>query len=49
MYSYEQRKKAVELYFQYDHSLKAVQVKLGLPNSLTSLKNWVKEIPPLKM
>jgi transposase InsO family protein/transposase-like protein len=43
MYSYEQRKKAVELYFQYDHSLKAVQVKLGFPNSLTSLKNWVKE------
>ena len=24
MYSYEQRKKAVELYFQYNHSLKAV-------------------------
>ncbi|XME04371.1 IS3 family transposase [Lachnospiraceae bacterium C1.1] len=43
MYSYEQRKKAVELYFQYDHSLRAVQVELGYPNSVKSIRNWVNE------
>lgn len=43
MYSYEQRKKAVDLYYQYDHSLTAVQKELGYPSSLTSIKYWVKE------
>ncbi len=43
MYSYEQRKKAVELYFQYNCSLRAVQVELGYPNSVKSIRNWVIE------
>lgn len=43
MYSYEQRKKAVELYFQYDHSISAVVTELGYPKSRTSLKYWVRE------
>ncbi len=43
MYSYEQRKKAVELYFQYDNSFRAVQVELGYPNSVKSIRNWVIE------
>ena len=48
MYSYEQRKKAVELYFQYNHSISAVVTELGYPKSRTSLKYWVREFKNLR-
>lgn len=37
MYSYEKRKKAVELFKQYDESFSAVKRELGYPNNVTSL------------
>ena len=43
MYSYEQRKKAVDLYFQYDQSISSVINELGYPQSRASLRYWVKE------
>lgn len=44
MYSYEKRKKAVDLFKQYDESFSAVKRELGYPNSKASLRSWVKEI-----
>lgn len=43
MYSYEQRKKAVELYIQYGFALRAVIRELGYPTSEQSIRNWYKE------
>ena len=42
MYSYEERKKAVELYIKYDKSACAVIRELGYPSS-KMLKNWYQE------
>ena len=44
MYSYEKRKKAVDLFKQYDESFSAVKRELGYPNSKVSLRSWVKEM-----
>jgi transposase-like protein len=43
MYSYE-KKKAVEIFTQYDERFSAVKRELGYSNSKTSLRNWVREI-----
>ena len=43
MYSYEQRKKAVELYIQYGFALRAVIRELGYPTREQSIRNWYKE------
>ena len=43
MYSYEQRKKAVELYIQNGHQVAAVLRELGYPSSKGSLRLWYKE------
>ena len=43
MYSYEQRKKAVELYIQYGFALRAVVRESGYPTSEQSIRNWYKE------
>lgn len=44
MYSYEKRKKAVDLFKQYDNSYSAVKRELGYPNSKGSLRSWVSEM-----
>ena len=44
MYSYEKRKKAVDLFKQYDESFSAVKRELGYPNSKALLRSWVREI-----
>lgn len=44
MYSYENRKRAVELFKQYDESFSAVKRELGYPNSKTTLRSWVREV-----
>lgn len=43
MYTYEQRKKAVELYIKFGFSLRAVIRELGYPTSEQSIRNWYKE------
>ena len=43
MYSYEQRKKAVELYIKYGFALRAVIRELGYPTCEQSIRNWYKE------
>ena len=42
MYSYKERKKAVELYIQYGYRAAAVVRALGYPNRHT-LKRWAQE------
>ena len=42
MYSYEDRKRAVELYIEYNHSAADVIHELGYPNR-QSLRNWYKD------
>jgi len=42
MYSKKDKKRAIELYYQYEHSWRAVVRKLGYP-SLGALKRWIKE------
>lgn len=42
MYSYKERKKAVELYIQYGYRAAAVVWALGYPNRHT-LKRWAQE------
>ena len=42
-YSYKEKKKAVDLYLKHNESYSTIQKILGYPNSLTSIKNWVKE------
>lgn len=43
MYTYEQRKRAVELYIQYGFALRAVIRELGYPTCEQSIRNWYKE------
>ena len=43
MYSYDQRKKAVELYIKYGFALRAVIRELGYPTCEQSIRNWYKE------
>lgn len=43
MYTYEQRKKAVELYIKFGFALRAVIRELGYPTSEQSIRNWYKE------
>ena len=43
LYTYEQRKKAVELYIKYGFALRAVIRELGYPNCEQSIRNWYKE------
>ena len=42
MYTYEERKRAVDLYIQYDKSIVAVRRELGYP-SRGMLYLWIKE------
>lgn len=42
MYTYEERKKAVDLYFEYDQALTATTKKLGYP-SIGALRQWIRE------
>ncbi|WP_440132561.1 hypothetical protein [Enterococcus faecium] len=42
MYTYEERKKAVDLYFKYDQALTATTKKLGYP-SVGALRQWIRE------
>lgn len=42
MYSKKDKKRAIELYYQYEHSWRAVVRKLSYP-SLGALKRWIKE------
>lgn len=42
-YSYKEKKKAVDLYLKHNESYSTIQKILGYPNSLTSIKSWVKE------
>ncbi|MBO6383959.1 IS3 family transposase [Enterococcus casseliflavus] len=42
MYTYEERKKAVDLYFKYDQALAATTKKLGYP-SVGALRQWIRE------
>lgn len=42
MYTYEERKKAVDLYFKYDQALTAKTKKLGYP-SVGALRQWFRE------
>lgn len=42
MYSKKDKNRAIELYYQYEHSWRAVVRKLGYP-SLGALKRWIKE------
>ena len=43
MYSYEERKKAVELYMKYDRRGRTVIRELGHPSSRNTLKKWCQE------
>ena len=43
MYSYEDRKRAVELYIKYDFSASSVILELGYPESSRSITRWYKE------
>lgn len=43
MYTYEQRKAAVDAYYQYGERITYTCKKLGYPPSETSLRNWIKE------
>lgn len=43
MYSYEDRKRAVELYIQYDLSAAAVIRELGYPGNIRTISRWYKE------
>ena len=49
MYSYEDKKKAVDLFFQQNESYSTVQRILGYPKSIGFIKNWVKEFKKNKM
>lgn len=40
MYSLEEKKKAVELYIQYDKQLSKTIKALGYPSSRTTLREW---------
>ncbi|MGX7197309.1 hypothetical protein [Enterococcus olivae] len=45
MYTYEERKRAVNLYFEYDKALTATIKKLGYLKRAT-LRKWVSEYSP---
>ena len=47
MYTYEERKKAVDLYFDYDQALTATTKKLGYP-SIGALRQWIQEFQDTK-
>ena len=49
MYSYEDKKKAVDLFFQKNESYSTVQRILGYPKSIGSIKNWVKKFKENKI
>ncbi len=42
MYSKKDKKRAIGLYYQYEHSWRAVACKLGY-SSLGALKRWINE------
>ena len=48
MYSYDDRRRTVKLYIQYDYSLSFVQYELGYPKNRKTLKAWYKEFGNMK-
>lgn|GEM_PF-5298155 len=49
VYSYENKKKAVDLFFQQNKSYCTIKRILGYPKSIGSIRNWVKEFKENKI